>query len=1732
TAEGSDNVRITISDGDNNTEEETVPVTDGDYGTDFDVSGLVDGELTIEVVGIAAGDNESGPADISVTKDTSVPALAVDDQTTNDTTPLITGTSDQAEGTEVTVTVDDEEYTAEVDADGNWSMEVTDELNDGEYVTEASITDEAGNTTADTATITIDTVDPVLTVNDLITNDTTPTITGTSDQAEGTEVTVTVDGQDYTVEVDANGDWSALVTEQLADGDYTVESSITDDVGNTTTETATITIDTENPLLTITDQITNNATPTITGTSDQPEGSEVTVTVNEQDYIAEVDSDGNWAITITTALDDGEYAIEASVTDEAGNTTIAPADVTIDTNEPALTVNDLTTNDTTPTITGTSDQPEGTEVTVTVDDEEYTAEVDADGNWAINITTTLDDGKYIVEVTITDDAGNTTTDTADLIIDTTEPVLTVTDQTTNNTTPMITGTSDQAEGTEVMVTVDDGDYTAEVDSEGNWSALVTEQLADSEYSVEGSIIDEAGNTTMETGELIIDTTEPALTATDQTTNNTTPTITGTSDQLGGIVGVTIDEQTYTGMVAENGTWSVEVTEELNDSEYMAEATITDEASNTTTDTATITVDTEEPLLSVNDQITKGATPTITGTSDQAEGAEVTVTVNGEDYSAEVDADGNWSVEVTEELNDGEFTTEATITDEAGNTTTESADLIINTTNPVINAIALAENTEEDAEYVEFEVTFSQKIDGFNLDEFLLTMTGNAQGNLSGFSGEGNIYTVSIDSIDGLGSLRLDFVYDDNSGIVDLAGNSIKQGFTGGDIHTVSSIGNIEMANSTVEVNPSTLSVKQAVTVTINLRDANKNPVSGLTYSEFALKFNEADAKTVEDSFEEIEAGVYAVDVTNENVEVVTITTTVFDVELDNQPEVTFTAGNADAFVIVSGDKQTQPTLSTLEDSLVVGISDQFGNPVEGERIVFTLETSPEFSWGSSFSRDTVLSNSSGLGTTAFRLGDEGGEYQIAAYAVEYPNLDTLVFTASANATRPDPSVIDTVNTVVFNGDMNTFMFAEPSETLNDLQSFAAEIWVLPNELAENYVLFDKEGDNDADKQFKIWGEDNKIFARINFENGSSTTLSADNIFETEAQEKQLAMKGSESIELLNSIEEKYKWTHLTFSVNDDEKRADLYKNGYRIDAVNFEGDVNTGNAELEMGRGYNGEIHEVRVWNAAINRSQVQSQMTQILTGTEDNLVFYHTFDDNGNTASDITGNANNLHLGEDVERQFSIRGIPNIEMSENDEYIMTFKGLDEYGNKLKSHITRLPSNGKLYQIKTGGTERGDEITSIPAELTDIENRALYVPNPYYNGTDELVFLLEDIYGNDASAPRQILIHEVHHTPDLNFASLAVEHRFISFDQRDTLSINLNDYVNDPDLENDPAKMSWGAKVLTDQLNPKITSETAANEKESNNVSDSISETERSIRETDTAKLQVHSVNETSDNPEFSYGTNGDNSPGQYTLTQQNAETGQKDSLIISINNNTKVATLTSTRNFDAENLPVLFTVTDPTDLSDTDTLFVTVHPVYDPPTRFAQLFPIEGDSIFVKETGNKQITFDWEPSISEEGKSIHYTFSLWNDKGEQESYSSISDTMLTLNMNKTMLEFDNSYTWLVEASDGIDTTQSMNQKHFHVVKEMPMIYSLLPNYPNPFNPETTITYYVPVESDVRITIYDILGREVQQLVNQNGHQGGHFETVWDARSLASGTYIYRMEAASVNGEHQFVNTKKMLLVK
>ncbi len=135
-----------------------------------------------------------------------------------------------------------------------------------------------------------------------------------------------------------------------------------------------------------------------------------------------------------------------------------------------------------------------------------------------------------------------------------------------------------------------------------------------------------------------------------------------------------------------------------------------------------------------------------------------------------------------------------------------------------------------------------------------------------------------------------------------------------------------------------------------------------------------------------------------------------------------------------------------------------------------------------------------------------------------------------------------------------------------------------------------------------------------------------------------------------------------------------------------------------------------------------------------------------------------------------------------------------------------------------------------------------------------------------------------------------------------------------------------------------------------------------------------------------------------------------------------------------------------------------------------------------------------------------------------------------------------NALTSVAKTKDIETIAQTLYNSNFDTaavtsVREMrgdnvPEDFSLNQNYPNPFNPGTKIKFSIPHQSKVIIKVYDLLGKEVETLVNEE-KPVGIYEVAWNAANLPSGVYFYQLKAAPVGGQvGSFITTKKMILLK
>ena len=742
-----------------------------------DLAGLSDGSVTVTA---SVSDKAGNPAsaDHNLTVDVTVPAVTIHTVAGDDVinvaehnqAQIISGSATgAAAGDKVTVTIGGQTYTTVLDAAGNWSVgvpaNVISGLSDGTATVSVSVTDAAGNTGSGTHNVTVDTGLPSVSFNaisdDNVLNAVEKgqdlSVSGTSaNLAEGTLVTVTLNGKNYTATTAADGTWSLTVPAAdltgLGQASYTLNATATNGVGNSVSNTANLLVDTALPTVTINtiagDNVINAAEvaagQTLSGKVANAEaGNTVTVTIGGNTYTATVQSDLTWSVnvpeSVLTALGNGDLTVSATVTNGHGNTGTGEREVVIDASLPGLRVDTVAGDDVINSIehtqnlivSGTSDGlAAGTTLTVTVNGKTYAASVLADGSWTAAIPAAdvgaLAAGTMTVTVAGQSTAGNPVSISHDVTVDLAAVAISIdaiaTDDVINAAEKgvdlVLSGsTSNVEENQTVTVTFGGKTYTAKVDADGNWTATVPSAdlagLKDGDASVQVSVTNARGNSASAGREYSVDATAPTVTidtvAGDNVINGSEAAagvaISGTTTaEVGQTVTVTLGGNSYTAQVQQGGVWSVNVPgtdlSALADNGYTVQASVSDAAGNPGSAGKAITLDTTPPTVSFNvvagddviNSVEHGQAQIVSGTATGASvGDKVVITIGSNQYTTTVDASGKWSVgvpaSVISALTDGTVTLSATITDSAGNSSTQTHDVVVNTA-----SVALTVNT--------------------------------------------------------------------------------------------------------------------------------------------------------------------------------------------------------------------------------------------------------------------------------------------------------------------------------------------------------------------------------------------------------------------------------------------------------------------------------------------------------------------------------------------------------------------------------------------------------------------------------------------------------------------------------------------------------------------------------------------------------------------------------------------------------------------------------------------------------------------------------------------------------------------------------------------------------------------------------------------------------------------------------------------------------------------------------
>ncbi|MBZ0199261.1 MAG: T9SS type A sorting domain-containing protein [Ignavibacteriaceae bacterium] len=197
-------------------------------------------------------------------------------------------------------------------------------------------------------------------------------------------------------------------------------------------------------------------------------------------------------------------------------------------------------------------------------------------------------------------------------------------------------------------------------------------------------------------------------------------------------------------------------------------------------------------------------------------------------------------------------------------------------------------------------------------------------------------------------------------------------------------------------------------------------------------------------------------------------------------------------------------------------------------------------------------------------------------------------------------------------------------------------------------------------------------------------------------------------------------------------------------------------------------------------------------------------------------------------------------------------------------------------------------------------------------------------------------------------------------------------------------------------------------------------------------------------------------------------------------------------------------------------------------------VIPVELISFTGGEADN-MVTLSWETATETNNRGFNIerrTSKVWENVGFVNGNGTSTEVHgYTFSENVSNISGTSVYYRLKQVD--FDGTASYSKEIEITIDGGPKEFSLSQNYPNPFNPATIIKYNVPFQSNVKIVVYNLMGEVVTELVNAVKGAGYH-EARFDAvsKQLASGVYLYRIEASAIDGSKTFKQTKKMVLMK
>lgn len=438
---------------------------------------------------------------------------------TNSTRPYISGTA--VPYSKLGVFIDDVDQKAVINVDGNgyWNYVPGTDLCAGDHTFYAKVPGTTNSweisskvkTTIDTTPPTVPAIDA--SINNIVTNNTKPIISGTGEL--NSRITVNVDGTDYNdvVITDAQGKWVYTPSNNLTSGNHVIKAKAWDMAGNISQASVPvyITIDTVPPAVPIINEpvnslVTSNKKITIKGQAEPKSKVSIKIDNAEITDAATADANGNFSYSLSSDLSEGTHSICARAKDSANNigSFCASTIVTIDSIPPSIPIitrpgNNLILSDTRPVILGSSEINSKLLFNLDgVDIPQSDIKYDIVGNWTYIPQVPLSQGLHKISVKAVDGANNTSQERVSVFtVDTIKPDIPVINNPANNSVnlPQLTIDGKCEANANIIIIIDGTEIQDPIvaDQGGNWSYKLKYNLAKGFHLISVNSKDAAGN---------------------------------------------------------------------------------------------------------------------------------------------------------------------------------------------------------------------------------------------------------------------------------------------------------------------------------------------------------------------------------------------------------------------------------------------------------------------------------------------------------------------------------------------------------------------------------------------------------------------------------------------------------------------------------------------------------------------------------------------------------------------------------------------------------------------------------------------------------------------------------------------------------------------------------------------------------------------------------------------------------------------------------------------------------------------------------------------------------------------------------------------------------------------------------------------------------------------------------------------------------------------------------------